>query len=241
MRVVRGTIVRLVKRHAIINAGGSVLNVTLRAPKRQRSLASSQSGPSAGDSVKVEVEIDDDGSLDATDGRRDRRPGRHDSRLGRRAGGARQVPSSRRSPRTSVEDRHRRRPSRAPSRPASLRTSKVGDLIELKCDLIGGLWTVREAHGEDEHDDELTATTSSSEVEVRGTLTSSPRTATLVTVTPTAPRVRGVRARSPTGISLARFAGGDLVKMECVKLGEVLTLKEIEKKGSSGDDVERRR
>ena len=64
--VVRGTIVRLIRRHAIINAGGSALNVTLRAPKAQRTLASAKSGPTVGDTVKVEVEIDDDDSLDAS-------------------------------------------------------------------------------------------------------------------------------------------------------------------------------
>ena len=53
--VVRGTIVRLVKRHAIINAGGSVLNLTLRAPKGQRALASANDHFKTGDTVKVEI------------------------------------------------------------------------------------------------------------------------------------------------------------------------------------------
>jgi hypothetical protein len=65
--VVRGTVVRLLRQRALLNAGGSLLGLTLRPQARQRALASSQSGPHAGDDVKVDVEIDDDGSLgDAT-------------------------------------------------------------------------------------------------------------------------------------------------------------------------------
>jgi hypothetical protein len=110
----------------------------------------------------------------------------------------------------------------------------VGDMIELKCDLIGGVWTVRIAHGEDEHsgsgDDD------SSEVKVRGTLSFS-SDGLGVTVTPSAPGLP-VTCTIPSSVLAklkAQFAAGDVVKMECVKLGDPPLLKEIEKK--SGDSA----
>jgi len=63
--LVRGTIVRVVNRRAVLNAGGTMLAVTLAPTKSARTTASARSGPKVGDVVKAEVEIDDDGSLDA--------------------------------------------------------------------------------------------------------------------------------------------------------------------------------
>lgn len=226
--VVRGTMVRLVKRHAIINAGGSVLNVTLKAPKGQRALASVKDTPTAGDTVKVEVDIDDDGSLDAS---------------------AVVVAAAPAVTTAGSEGTMEVRGKVTVLAPLTVETGgtpavsvgcaipvgfvpnvKIGDMIELKCDLIAGVWTVRVAHDEDDHsssDDD-----DSSEVEVRGTLAFS-TDGKFVIVTPPAPG-SAVTCAIPTGISLTQFLAGDTVKVECVTLGGVPTLKEIEKKGGSG-------
>ena len=225
--VVRGTIVRLVKRHAIVNAGGSMLKVTLTAPQGQRTLASAKDSPKAGDTVKIEVEIDDDGSLDASAIAVASAP------AGPQVGSAGEMEVRGKvtvlSPLTVA----------AGSPPVSIPcvvpagvTLKVavGDMIELKCDLIGGVWTVRVAHGEDEHsgsgDDD------SSEIKVRGTLSFS-SDGLGVTVTPPAPG-QPVTCTIPNSVLAklkAQFAAGDVVKMECVKVGDQPMLKEIEKKG----------
>ena len=63
--LVRGTIIRLSARQAVISAGGTFLRITLKSPSAARNLSSAGSGPSVGDDVKAEVEIDEDGSLDA--------------------------------------------------------------------------------------------------------------------------------------------------------------------------------
>ncbi len=235
--VVRGTIVRLVKRHAIINAGGSVLDVTLKAPKGQRTAASANESPAAGDTVKVQVDIDDDGSLDAStvvvasappvttagsEGRMEVR-GRVTvlSPLTVETGG---------TPAVSVG---------CIVPPGFTPNVIVGDMIELRCDLIAGVWTVRVAHDEGSHS---SAGDDSAEVEVRGTLAFS-TDGNFVIVTPPDPGSAATCA-IPPGISLSRFLGGDTVKVECVMSGGVLTLKEIEKKGgaaaqpsSHGDDA----
>ena len=234
--VVRGTIVRLAKRRTIINAGGSMLNVTLKAPKGQRALASAKSGPKAGDTVKIEVEIDDDGSLDASavvvtgapagvtvgsDGEMEVR-GRVTvlSPLTVETGG---------TPKISV----------GCVVPASFKPNVIlGDMIELKCDLIGNpaVWTVRVAHGEDENagsDDDAT------EVEVRGIITA---------LTDTTVTVDAVSCTIPPSVLAPlklHFAVNDVVEVECVKVGNTLTLKQIEKEGGNsgehsddGDDDE---
>ena len=244
--VVRGTIVRLVKRHALINAGGSVLNVTLKAPKGQRVLASASSGPKVGDTVKVEVEIDDDDSLDA-------------SAIVVTAAPAGQsaVSEGEMEVRGTVT-------LLAPPVPGTLTVTTgtsvvvtcfvptgatlnvtIGELIELECDLILGKWTVRVARGEDDHSgsDENSGSggDDSSKVEVRGTIS--------VAILPTAATVSVLRQGSLTDVvtcaivpgSLTQFALGDAVKMECVMVGTTLTLREIEKKDGnageqSGDD-----
>jgi len=242
--VVRGTIIRLVKRHAILNAGGSVLNVTLKAPKGQRALASASSGPKVGDTVKVEVDIDDDDSLDATAVVVAAAP------AGPTAGseGEMEVRGKVKDPLSAVSITVTTGTGLdvTCAIPAGVTLNvKVGDPIELKCDLIGSpaVWTVRVAHGEDEHsgsgDDD------SSKVEVRGTITALPSATTLsltaestpatVAVTPTEGGTPVV-CTIPAGISLAQFAVGDIVKMECVMVGTTLTLKEIEKKGSNSGE-----
>ena len=233
--VVRGTMVRLVKRTAIINAGGSVLNVTLRAPTGKRALASVKDTPKAGDIVKVEVDIDDDGSLDASAVVVAAAP------AGTTAGSEGEM---------EVRGKVKALLSAASITvttgtgfdvtciiPAGVTLSvKVGDPIELKCDFIGGQWTVRVARGEDENSD--SGDDDSAKVEVRGTITAltpaAGLTAATVTVTPT--QGAAVVCTIPVGISLAQFAVNDVVKMECVKIGDVLTLKEIEKKGGGSGE-----
>ena len=235
--VVRGTIVRLAKRRTIINAGGSMLNVTLKAPKGQRALASAKSGPKAGDTVKIEVEIDDDGSLDASavvvtgapagvtvgsDGEMEVR-GRVTvlSPLTVETGG---------TPKISV----------GCVVPASFKPNVIlGDMIELKCDLIGGVWTVRVAHDEDEHSDSGSGDDDSAEVEVRGIITA---------LTDTTVTVDAVSCTIPPSVLAPlklHFAVNDVVEVECVKVGNTLTLKQIEKEGGNsgehsddGDDDE---
>ena len=157
--LVQGTIVRLVKRRAIINAGGSLLKVTLKAPKAQRSLALANGGPSVGDTVKVEVEIDDDGSLDAgtvvaADAPTGTQPG---------SGGEMEVrgivsvltPSTASDP-GSITVTVSGLPVSCVI-PANLTLLvKAGDLIELECRLTGdpAVWTVRSAQNEDDHADD---------------------------------------------------------------------------------------
>ncbi len=225
--VVRGTLVRVVKRHAILNAGASMLNVTLKAPKGQRALASAKDAPKAGDSVRVEIDIDDDGSLDAS------AVVVAAALTGPTAGSEGEM-----EVRGKVKD-----PLSAGSITVTTGTGfdvtcvippnvtlnvKVGAPIELKCDFIGGVWTVRVAHGEGEHSG--SSGKDSSKVEVRGTIKELIDTA--VTVTPR--QGDPVVCTIPAGVSLAQFAVDDFVKMECVKTSgsTALTLKEIEKKGS---------
>jgi len=225
--VVRGTIVRLVKRHAIVNAGGSMLKVTLAAPQGQRSLASAKDSPKAGDTVKIEVEIDDDGSLDAG------AIAVASAAVGPQVGSAGEMEVRGKvtvlspltvaagTPAVSI-------PCVVP--PGITLKVAVGDMIELKCDLIGGVWTVRIAHGEDEHSGN--GHDDSSEIKVRGTLSFS-SDGLGVTVTPSAPG-QPVTCTIPNSVLAklkAQFAAGDVVKMECVKVGDQPMLKEIEKKG----------
>ncbi len=230
--VVRGTIVRLVKRHAILNAGASMLNVTLKAPKGQRALASAKDAPQAGDSVKVDIDIGDDGSLDASAVVAAAVP------AGPTAGSEGEM-----EVRGKVKD-----PQTAGSITVTTGTGfdvtcvippnvtlnvVVGAPIELKCDFIGGVWTARVAH--DEHGQAGSSGGDSSKVEVRGTIKE--LIETTVTVSPS--QGDPVVCTIPAGVSLAQFAVDDVVKMECVKTSgsTALTLKEIEKKGggSSGE------
>lgn len=230
--LVRGTIIRVRRGRAVLSAGGSALTVSLMTPKRQRVLSSSNSGPKAGDEVKVVVEIDDDGSLDAT-------------AVTVTSSG---VPSAQSAPEGELEVRG----TVTAVTPAvvvktgtgvvvtcvipvgtTLSGIAVGDLVELKCDLIVGQWTLRRAHGEDEHDGEHGDDDHhGSKVKVRGTLTSLDP----LTVTPGAGAA--VTCAVPTGVSLAGFAVGDMVKMKCRRDGDTLTLRKLEKKLGAGDHAD---
>ena len=252
--LVQGTIVRLVRRQAIVNAGGSLLRVTLRAPERQRSLASAQDGPGVGDTVRVEVEIDDDGSLAAGAIVPASGPagpeGDAEGELEVRGTVAALTPSSS-GVAGSITVTVRGLPVSCAIPAGVTLAVKVGDSIELECRLIGtpAAWTVRVAKGEDDGDGEHAepgdddgpgaAGDDSSEIEVHGTITASfLQTSTVVTVTP----LGGGPDVGCTIVpgSLSSFAAGDVVKMECVKVGGTLQLKEIEKAHDEpqGDDDE---
>ena len=115
-------------------------------------------------------------------------------------------------------------------------TVEVGGFAELECRLVGdpAVWTVRAAKAEDVQgpDDDV------DEVEVRGTIAAPfAQTASIVTVTPLEGGVP-VSCTIPPG-SLSQFAAGDAVKVECVTVGGILKLKEIERPGDRsghGDD-----
>jgi len=231
-----------------MNAGGSMLKVTLRAPRAQRSLALATSGPGVGDTVKVEVEIDDDGSLDAgkvvATGTPAGAPAASEGELEVRGTVSVLTPASAGKPGlVTVLVRGLPVPCAIPV--GVTLDVKVGELIELECRLIGdpAAWTVRGAESEEEDDDEdsssgnagASGSRGSSEIEVRGTITAAfLQTSTLVTVTPKngGPDV----ACSIVPGSLSRFAAGDPVKMECVKVGDTLKLREIEKADGEHED-----
>jgi hypothetical protein len=249
--LVQGTIVRLSGRRSVINAGGSLLGVTLPATgKSGRVLAAAHSGPGVGDRVKVEVEIDDDGTLDASTVTQVAAPAGATA-----SGGEMEVQGKVATlvPATavaagSVTVTSLGVPVTCAIAAGATVTFAVGDLVELHCRLVGdpAAWTLRVAKTEDAHfsgsktgagaqqggsDDD------SDEVEVSGTIAAPfvAATATSVTVTPTggAPAVTCTFAAG----TLAAFAAGDLVKMECVTVGGILKLKEIEQgHDDSGDD-----
>ena len=250
--VVQGTIVRLARRQAIINAGGSLLKVTLKAPKAQRSLAAANSGPGVGDAVKVEVEIEDDGSLDAgqvvATGATAGASAGSDGELEVRGTVSVLTPASAGTPgRVTVLVRGLPVSCAIPT--GVTLDVKVGELIEFECRLTGdpAAWTVRGAESEDEDDDEggedsgsgkagPSGSGSSAETEVLGTITAAfLQTSAVVTVTPKGGGPDVSCAIVPGALS--RFAAGDSVKMECLRVGDVLKLKEIEKAdGEHGDD-----
>lgn len=232
--LVRGTVVRLLGPRAILSAGGSALTVTMKAPKHKRALASAKSGPQVGDVVTAEVDIDDDGSLDATSivaAPASTAPGASEGELEVRG----KVTAL--SPLTVVTGSNVAVGCAVPA--GVTLTVQVGDMIELKCDLIGGVWTVHVARGEDDQqggDDEGDNNNQgggsdehgtpapggiAAGIEVRGTLTS----VDPLTVTPTggAP----VTCTVPAGVSLAAFTAGSQVKMECRRSGDTLVLTEL--------------
>lgn len=228
--LVRGTVVRLGRGHAVLSAGGSALSVSLATPKRHRLLSSSGSGPEPGDRVEVEVEIDDDGSLDATGvtvtsvGS----PGTQSA-----AEGALEVRGivTALTPGVVVKTGTGVVVTCVVPAATTLTGVAVGDLVEMKCDLVAGQWTLRKAHGEDEDDDEQGDDDShGGKVKVRGTLTSLGP----LTVTPNAGAA--VVCVLPAGVSLAGFAVGDIVAMECKRSGDTLTLHELERASGAGDD-----
>ncbi len=226
--LVRGTIVRIAAQRAIINAGGSALRVTLKAAKKQRALASAKDGPQVGDTVKVEVEINGDGSLDGSGVVVAAAP------AGPQAGSDGEM-EVRGKVKTSTPTSITITTGSGVDVPCTIPTGvtlnvQVGDLIELKCDLIGSTWTVRVAHGEQGQGSQGEGGQGDSKVEMRGTITSID--ASQVTVTPTGGQP--VTCAIPAGVKLAgTFNQNDVVKIECVKLGATLTLKSIEKKGAS--------
>ncbi|MGZ8688439.1 MAG: hypothetical protein ACXWZP_08420, partial [Gaiellaceae bacterium] len=211
--LVRGTVMRLGRGHAVLSAGGSALSVSLATAKRQRVLSSSGSGPELGDKVKVEVEIDDDGSLEAT--------------------GVTVTSTGAPSTQSASEGELEVRGTVTAVTPAVIVKTgtsvvvtcivpagatptgiAVGDLVEVKCDLIGGQWTLRKAHGEDdeEHDEEHSGHSShGSKVKVLGTLTS------LDPANLTVKRGSGelVTCDVPAGVSLTGLTAGQLVEMKC--------------------------
>ncbi len=225
--LVQGTIVRLAKRRAVINAGGSLLDVTLKAPKRQRALASVLDAPRAGDTVKVEVEIGDDGSLDAgtlpvaTDPAASRVGSAGEMEVRGKVTVLSPLTVEAGTPPVSIS---------CVVPPGVTPGVALGAMIELKCDLIGGAWTVRVAHGE--HGRSGSGDDHSSEVTVRGVLSFSLDGLNAI-VTPSAPGLP-VTCAIPSRVLAkvtAQFTAGDIVKMECVTVGDTPTLKEIEKRG----------
>jgi hypothetical protein len=228
--VVRGTIVRVGKRQAVLSAGGSALTVGLKAAKRKRALASAQSGPQVGDTVNADVEIDDDGSL---------------------AANAITVVATPTAPTAGsdgeLEVRGKVKGPLSPTSitvvtgmgvevtcaiPAGLTLNvQVDAPIELKCDLIGATWTVRKVHGENDHGD---SGDGDDDVEVHGTVTALTTTAVPPTITVTPTQGTPVTCTIPTGASLTEVAVNGVVKMECVQSGDTLTLKEIENQADSG-------
>jgi hypothetical protein len=112
-------------------------------------------------------------------------------------------------------------------------TVKAGDMIELRCDLVGdpAVWTFHVAKGASSEGHHGSGHGDSSEVKVRGTIAAAfTQTATLMTVTP---KAGGPDVACAIGAgSLPTLAAGDLVKMECAQVGGTLTLKKIKKKGS---------
>ena len=251
--VVRGTIVRLAGQHAVINAGGSLLGVNLPAAKKSgRGLASARSGPGVGDSVRVEVEIGDDGTLDADTVTQTAAPAGQPAASGGEMevrGKVATLLLATAKVAGSVTLTSIGLPVTCVIPAGATVTFAVGDLVEITCDLVGdpAAWTLRAAKSEDDHfsgskpgsagsqkgsDDH-----GSTEVEVTGTIATPFVAATAVSVTVT-PTGGGTPVTCTFAVgTLKAFAAGDVVKMECVKVGADLKLKEIEKgAGDSGDD-----
>ena len=227
--VVHGTIIRVQRSQAVLSAGGSALRVSLAAVKRPRVLSSAGAGPQPGDEVVVKVEIGDDGSLDAT--------GMAVTSAG--TPGARSTSEGELEVRGTVT---------AVSPAVFVKTGTgvvvtcvvpagatpagiaVGDVVEVKCDLIGGQWTLRKAHGEDEHEGKRGEHhSSSSELEVKGILT------LLDPLTVTRASGEAVTCRIPAGMTLTGVTVGQLVEMKCRTSDGVPTLERLKVEGA-GDD-----
>ena len=242
--LVKGTIVRLAGQQAVIGAGGTFLRISLKGSSTRRQLSSSGSGPGIGDDVKVEVEIDDHGALegggvvvlgDASE---------HHDGAGELEvrGTVMSLTPSTATVAGSITVTARSLPVTCAIPAGVTLTVTVGDLVELKCDLVGdpGVWTIRIAKHEDDEggDDDHSGPghDGTTEVEVRGTI-AAPflPTSTSVTVTP---RSGGAPVTCTiTAGSLPRFAAGDAVKIECIKVGDTLKLREIEKSDDDDGDV----
>jgi hypothetical protein len=249
--IVQGTIVRLSGRHAVINAGGSLLGVTLPATgKSGRALASARSGPGVGDRVEVEVEIDDNGMLDASTVTQTPAPAGAQASAGEmevRGTVTTLVPATATAA-GSVTVTSLAVPVTCAIPAGASVDAAIGDMIELHCILTGNpaAWTLRTTTSEDDHfsgsktgsgAQQGNSDDDSSEVEVTGTIAAPfvAATATSVTVTPSGSGA-AVTCTFAAG-TLAAFAAGDAVKMECVSVGGTLKLKEVAKgNDDAGDD-----
>lgn len=230
--VVRGTVIRVQRGQALLSAGGSALRVSLAAAKRQRVLSSAGAGPKPGDEIQAEVEIDDDGSLDAT--------GVDVMSAG--AAGAQSAAEGELEVRGTVTEVGAAVVVKTGTGvvvscvvPAGVTPGvAVGDLVEVKCDLIAGQWTLRKAHGEDENDDEAEQEdhgSGSSELEVTGMLES------LEPLTVTSASGQDVTCAVPAGTTLTGLTPGQLVELKCRTINGVPTLERLKVEGS-GDDHE---
>lgn len=95
----------------------------------------------------------------------------------------------------------------------SLTGFAVGDFVELECKLVGTEWTLRKIH----HEDDLSGGDDADEREVKGAIASlSPLT------------VGAVACVVPAGVSVAGFAVGDVVELECKLVGGTWTLHKLE-------------
>lgn len=236
--LVRGTVIRVANRRAILSAGGSALSVTLVTPKRQRQLSATGSDVKAGDHVQAQVEIHENGSLDAgqvviTAGAAPVAGGVSEGELEVRGTVTGLSPFAVKTG-TGVAV------SCIVPAGTAVTGMAVGDLVEVECDLIGGQWTLRSAHKEGaagaehatapEHangSDDDTAEhgdhggDTSGKVEVKGMLTS------LDPLTVTPATGAAVTCRVPTGVSLAGFATGQPVEITCRTVDGTLTLVEL--------------
>ncbi len=193
--MVQGTIVRLVRQRATINAGGSLLDVRLRQSNVRRALAGTQSGPKVGDTVKVEVEIDGDGTLadaavistKSAGGARGGSKGEMDVR-----GTVSAIAPATVDAGGSITVVVRGLPVTCVIPAGVALDLAVGDLVELECRLVGdpAAWTVRGAETEDDSEDDEESRSSgshggSAEVEVRGAISAAfTQTSEVVVVTP---------------------------------------------------------
>jgi hypothetical protein len=107
----------------------------------------------------------------------------------------------------------------------SLAGFAVGDVVEITCDLVGGVWTLRRLKLEDELEDEVEV---DDEVELKGVITSlSPLTVSQ--------GGRAVACVVPAGVPLGGFAVGDFVEIECDLQGGVFVLRELEHEDDDDD------
>ncbi len=230
--LVRGTLIRVRRGHAVVSAGGSALTVSLRTSARQRALSSSGTGPKAGDDVQVGVKILADGSLGATSvtvvsASAQGAPVASEGELVVRGTVTAVSPALVVKTGTGVVVACSIPAGAAPTGVA------VGDRVELRCDLIGGQWTLRQAGGEHESDDDDDehASRDSRDLHVHGML---------VSLDPLAvKRSTGevVTCKVPAGTVLTGLVLGQLVEVRCRTIDGVPTLERL-KVGGSADDHE---
>lgn len=229
--LVHGTIVRIARGRAVVNAGGNALSISLAALKGQRRLSAVASSPQPGDEVELEVEIGEHGALSA--------------------GTITAAPAATGSPAQASEGELEVRGTVTALNPLTVKTGTgvvvsclvpadttitgvaVGDSIELNCDLVGGQWTVRKAHSEDDGNDDAEHRddhAGSGQVEATGTLTS------LDPLTVTPPSGAPVTCAVPTGVNLTGFTAGITVELKCRTIDGKLTLVKLEAKQSKDDN-----